>query len=313
VASAAQVLPSRFEAGQVYVTPTTKSGDSLLLYTDTGGGGAFLLEAAAKRLALNTIDVDEARQKEQGLPPGGRRIPMPEFAAAKSIPAPRDNEGRLLVMPDATAAQELPAGIRPFDGMLGQSWFAGRIWTWDYPGQQFRVESDNWRAPSGMRRIPLGFKTGSNGKRLSDFPRMEIRIDGQTLPMLLDTGAMTLLTPAAHKTLADSLPAERATSMIASSIFQSWRSAHPEWRVIEQAQTGTGSAMIEVPEVEIAGQRVGPVWFTQRPDRAFHEYMSGMMDARVEGAIGGNVFEHFVMTVDYPHATAYFRCARDCR
>src|SRR5688572_30850866 len=95
VASAAQVLPSRFEAGQVYVTPTTKSGDSLLLYTDTGGGGVFLLEAAAKRLALDTVGVDEAQQKAQGMPPGTRLTTMPAFAAAKSIPAPRDNEGRL--------------------------------------------------------------------------------------------------------------------------------------------------------------------------------------------------------------------------
>jgi len=65
--------------------------------------------------------------------------------------------------------------------------------------------------------------------------------------------------------------------------------------------------------VEIAGSRIGPVWFTHRPDAAFHDMMSSMMDARVEGAIGGNVFRHFVMTVDYPGAAAYFRCVRSCR
>ena len=71
--------------------------------------------------------------------------------------------------------------------------------------------------------------------------------------------------------------------------------------------------MIEVPAVEIGGASVGPVWFTWRPDKNFHDYMSGMMDGRVEGAIGGNALAHFVMTVDYPGAAAYFRCARDCK
>lgn len=310
--AATQVLPSRFEAGQVYVTPTTSSGQSMLLYTDTGGG-LFLQEGAANRLALDATGVDEAQQKEQGLPPGARLTRLPAFVTGKSIPAPAGNDGRLLVMPAATVKGGSIPGARQTDGMLGQAWFAGRIWTWDYPGQQLRIESDDWRATSNMQRIPLGFKTGADGKRVTDFPRMEIKVDGQALPMLLDTGAMTVLSAEAHKKLADNLPTERATSMIADTIFQAWRRTHPEWRVIEQAQAGTGSAMIEVPEVEIAGQRIGPVWFTQRPDHNFHEFMSGMMDARVEGAVGGNAFEHFVMTVDYPRAAAYFRCARDCR
>jgi hypothetical protein len=40
--------------------------------------------------------------------------------------------------------------------------------------------------------------------------------------------------------------------------------------------------MIEVPEVEIAGSLVGPVWFTWRQDKSFHEFMSSMMDKQVE-------------------------------
>ena len=310
--AATQVLPSRFEAGQVYVAPTTHSGESMLLYTDTGGG-LFLLDTAVNRLALDTNGVGEAQQKEEELPPGARLTRLPAFAPGKSIPAPSGNDGRLLVMPATAAAQGTLPGARQVDGMLGQAWFAGRVWTWDYPGQQLQVEADAWHAGKDMQRIPLGFKTDADGKRLSNFPRMEIKVDGQSLPMLLDTGAATVLTAEAHKTLADGLPAERATSMIVDTIFQAWRKAHPEWRVIEQAQVRNGAAMIEVPEVEIAGQRVGPVWFTRRADSNFHEYMSGMMDARVDGAIGGNAFEHFVMTVDYPRAAAYFRCVRDCR
>ena len=38
-----------------------------------------------------------------------------------------------------------------------------------------------------------------------------------------------------------------------------------------------------------------------------------MTDKRVEGAIGGDAFRHFEMTIDYPKAVAYFRCVKDCK
>lgn len=62
-----------------------------------------------------------------------------------------------------------------------------------------------------------------------------------------------------------------------------------------------------------AGYLPGPVWFTERPDASFHQFMGQWMDKTPEGAVGGNVFCHFVMTVDYPDATAYFRCVHGCR
>jgi hypothetical protein len=65
-------------------------------------------------------------------------------------------------------------------------------------------------------------------------------------------------------------------------------------------------SMIEVPEVRIAGQSVGPVWFTQRPDAAFHDFMAQWMDRPVDGALGGSAFRFFRMTVDYPRARASF-------
>jgi hypothetical protein len=52
---------------------------------------------------------------------------------------------------------------------------------------------------------------------------------------------------------------------------------------------------------------VGPVWFTYRPDKSFHEYMSSMMDARVEGALGGSALRYFRVTVDFPHGRAVFQ------
>ena len=71
-------------------------------------------------------------------------------------------------------------------------------------------------------------------------------------------------------------------------------------------ETVRGMRMIEVPEVSIAGFRVGPVWFTERPDPNFHQYMSQWMDRRVDGALGGNALRFFRVTVDYPVAVAHF-------
>jgi len=299
-------LPARFESDLVYLD-VPHPGGGLRLYTDTGGG-MFLRQAAVERLGLPSTAAPAELVAEVG--PHARLTPWPRALTTAGLPAPTHGDASLLVMPPQ-AGGELP-GLAHDDGMLGQAWFADRVWTWDYPAGRLRLEPAHWRAPSDAVAVALQFKTGEDGQRQTSFPRMEVVIDGRVLPLLLDTGAMTVLTQPALAQLGDGRPAQRATSMIADSVFQAWRRDHPDWRVIEQAQAGTGSAMIEVPWVEVAGQRVGPVWFTHRPDANFHQFMSSMMAARVEGALGGNALGHFVMTIDYPRAQAWFRCTAAC-
>lgn len=302
----AQILPAQFEADRVYLQASDGLGQQLRLYTDTGGG-LFIKQAAVERLKLISEPLtDPLALREVG--DRARTTRLPTFALAAFIPPPLADGGKLMVLPAELAGRQLP-GTSEDDGMLGQAWFDGRIWTWDYPGQVFKLERSTWKPGADMQRIPLGFKTDPQGQRITAFPRMQVSIDGKVYSLLLDTGAMTVLNPSALIALGEDGPAERATSMITDSVFRAWRKAHPDWRVIEDAQAGMGSAMIEVPEVIIAGYKVGPVWFTQREDRNFHDFMSSFMDARVDGALGGNAFRHFVMTVDYPGAAAYFRCA----
>lgn len=138
------------------------------------------------------------------------------------------------------------------------------------------------------------------------FPRIQVVVDGEILDLLFDTGAHTPLTPLAHATIGDGRAAIRSTSFISNSIFQKWKIAHPNWRVIDKAEMGSGEAMIEVPEVTIAGYSVGPVWFTRRADKNFHEFMSQWMDRRIEGALGGNALRFFRIVVDYPQQSAFF-------
>lgn len=294
-------VPAQFIADRVYVVPTTRGGERLRLYTDSGGG-LFLKQSTVNRLHLPSRPLTD----------GAFAVKLPPFAPGKGIPAPLENDGWLVVAPASMEKGQLP-GLSRDDGLLGEAWFAGRVWTWDYPGKRLLLDGADWRPEAGAERVTLGFKTDVRGKRENDFPRVGIKVDGRPLPMLLDTGAMTMLTPAAMESLHDDLPAERATSMIVASIFDAWHKAHPGWRVIQDAQAGTHAAMIKVPFVEIAGQRVGPVWFTERPDRNFHQFMSSMMAGRVEGSIGGNALGHFVMTIDYPRGAAYFRCTLACQ
>ncbi|MBA4182583.1 MAG: hypothetical protein H0X49_01035 [Acidobacteria bacterium] len=155
-------------------------------------------------------------------------------------------------------------------------------------------------------RIALGFQTKSSGARAANFPRIQVSIDGEPIDLLFDTGASTALTDNALAALNDKRPAVRATSFITARIFEQWRKKHPQWRVVENAEKGSGQAMIEVPQISVAGYAVGPVWFTRRADKNFHEYMSQWMDKTVEGALGGNALHYFRITVDYPRAVAVF-------
>jgi hypothetical protein len=75
--------------------------------------------------------------------------------------------------------------------------------------------------------------------------------------------------------------------------------------VIERG-TEAGADLIEVPEVAIAGQHVGPVWFERRNVGTFEDYMSRWMDQPIVGALGGNALGFFRVTIDYPNAVAFF-------
>jgi predicted aspartyl protease len=302
-ANAGQDIAARFEADTVYVALTTARGQRVELYTDTGGGGLILSEQAASRLHLKVGPSDDVGLKSE-FGPNATIADAPALAAA--VPAlPKT----AIVVPKAT---QIPSWPEQGDGFVGAPWFAGGVWTWDYPGHHLIHERNDWEPPAQATTVPISFKVDADGRRPSNFARVSIRIDGRELPMLLDTGAETFLTQDALH-LVGGGPALRATSMMSASIFDGWRGAHPEWPFIDKAQVATGAAMIEVPAIEIAGHTVGPVWFTRRSDASFHQFMSSMMDARVEGALGGNALRFFVMTIDYPKARLALACHAACR
>jgi len=288
-------LPVRVSEHRFFVTPKTRDGRTMVLYTDTGGG-LFVSEQTVERFGLEVTKVEA----DGGVTDAAA---LPDFAPTASIPAFQALGGRLPVIPDAKAQM-----FGPVDGLLGQAWFRDRVWTFDYPGKRLL-----WRAPDDLpphdtrHRVTLGFPTNKNGQRGSSYPRIQISVENVVIDLLFDTGATVNLSASAVAALNDGRPPLRATSFISASTFAGWKTRHPDWRVIESAdQTVAGEPMIQVPQIEVAGFTVGPVWFTRRPDDNFHQWMSQWMDKQIDGALGGSALQYFKVTVDYPNAVAVF-------
>jgi len=302
-----QEMPTAFDGGHFYATPALADGRPLRLLVDTGGGGGagwyVLYQAAVARLHLATdsCQLDEKITTVKAI----------AYRAGKGLAAINDTpcHAPAIVIDEAGDGE---------DGMLGPGYLMNHIWTFDYPARQLWLESPRWKAPAGMHHAGLGF-VRKDGKAVMGYARMTLAVDGAPIDLLLDTGAT------AHPTDAGMASVESvnghgiaAASYIVSSVFDQWHRKHPQWRVIDAGdnlKTGHYVArLIEVPEVTIAGWKIGPVWFTERPDGAFTGAggMSDYTDKTVFGAVGGNVFRHVVMTLDYPRATAWFACASGC-
>lgn len=288
-------LPVKYDEHRFYVQPVTADGTTLNFFTDTGGG-LFIFSDVAERLKLL---VQEVKTEEGVL----RTVTLPDFKPGTTIPSPLGSRERLFVAP----VTERNSMSQDWSGMLGQQWFAGRTWQFDYPNRRLLLLADgDLPKQKEKHRVALGFQTKNSGTRATNFPRIQVFIDDETIDLLFDTGASTRLSSDALAALNDKRPTDRATSFITASIFEKWRKRHPQWRVVERAEEGTGQAMIEVPKISVAGYTVGSVWFTRRPDKNFHEYMSQWMDKKVEGALGGNALRQFRISIDYQRAVAVF-------
>ncbi|HEV2539596.1 MAG TPA: hypothetical protein VGU03_07790 [Frateuria sp.] len=300
------VVPTLYQAGHFYAVPRTADGQSLKLLVDTGGGGSggmyWLTQAAATRLQLKTGTCKL----------GGEPVAVaqpPAYKSGRGLPPP-------LPGPCGTALM-INGGSYDVDGQLGAGYLPGRVWTFDYPARRLTLEGAGWHPDPASHSTALGFQRNAKGELASGFARITLRVDGQPLDMLLDTGATAHPTAAGEKASGTpTVGGYGVASYITTSMLEHWRRAHPDWRVVDKGDDLFGAQratrLIEVPRVGVAGWSAGPVWFTERPDHAFHVFMSSMMDKPVEGAVGGNVLGHFTMTIDYPGAKAYFRCVTGC-
>ena len=295
------LIPTRYEDHRFIAIPTTGDNVILSLFTDSAGG-LFLYEDVVKRLHLSPIRLPGATSKSEPL----RAVALPQFKPAMAIPPPLGSEGgRLFVFPRQQG--EKSKAMVKHDGMLGQQWFAGRVWMFDYPNKRLLwLHADDLPPHDKAHEVSLGFKTDESGKRVANFARLPVEIDGEVMDFLFDTGATNVLPEDVLEKLGDGGPAERATSFLVRSVFEKLKKRHPDWRAFDGIKTLTGNAMIEVPKIKIGGYAVGPVWFTVQSDFAFHTYMAQFMDKPTEGAVGGSALHYLQVTVDWPKAVAVF-------
>lgn len=287
-------VPARFVGDRVYVRLETANGGELTLYTDTGGGSLIVTRAAAMRLHLPTDPIDDPEARAELGPDAAMTVPPKLARRLPPLPS------RAFVV---LHASQVPGWPEQADGFVGAQWFGRGVWTWDYASGHLSYRSSI--SAAHCQSIPLGFKTDERRDRPTSFARIAVELGGSELQMLLDTGAETLLTDASRSAIADGGPKFRATSMLEATEFDAVHRLHPDWPFIEHGQVGTNAAMLRVPAVTIGHVKTGPVWFTRRPDSAYKNFMSSMMDQPVVGSIGGNAFHGLVLTIDYQGARAW--------
>ncbi|MDR9418198.1 hypothetical protein [Gracilimonas sp.] len=312
-----QKLPAKFEANQIYIETVTMEKDTIKFFTDTGGGGIFITQQLADNLDLK-IEKEKAGGRQlmvADIPELQSNYKIPfmhyDFDSAKETVLNRKKDlfaNKMLVMPPATGMNKKLQEEGVIDeGMLGQDWFATRIWTIKYGEEELLLHnsfnSDNLRQE---HMVDLFFSKDDRNRHKTHLPRIQAYVNGERLNFLLDTGATTFVSNNAHKKMDDNLPPTRGASYITQSKFEKWHEENPNWQVIKKGEKFTGANYIKVPEIRIAGHTVGPVWFTTRPDQVFREHMASMMDKEIIGALGGSVFQFFQMTLHYPEEYAIF-------
>jgi len=295
------LLPSKFIDGErFYLKIVSVNGDTLLGFCDTGGGFTAIYPNVIEKLNLsskvkslkveestfNIIAFDEI-VKDKRIPKIEKPFYLPVEQSVFVVPDKKYLEGESLVLIKAI----------PHDVFLGQHFFMGKAWTFDYPKEKVWVNTPILKNKRNRKNIQnLGFKKNTEGRKLFGHPSMKVEIDGDTLAVLFDTGASFILSDSGQAKLGTS-QLSIAGSFIAKSIYTKWRSKHPDWNVFEKSDMNAD--IIEVPEVKIGTYTVGPVLFSVRPDESWSKNMINSMDKVVKGAIGGTVLRYFKIKVDY--------------
>jgi hypothetical protein len=298
---AGTLVPTEFVAGRIFAVWHLTNQRDLRLYTDTGGGAIQLYLDAVRRIGAVIDTVHGTRGRELLI------AKVPRIDGARAFPPMpiRDSaSNEFLVVPGEAAPDEAPGFS--WDGRLGAAWFAGGVWTFDYPDEALFYNGAAAAGPTDPSCwVPLGFQVDSATHQVNIYPRIAATVAGDTIQFLVDTGARTVLTDHALAVIGDGQSRYRATSFIQADRFDAWHAAHPDWLVVEHAEAGSDSAaMIRVPEIDVGGLRIGPVWFTERPNMAFRDILSQSTDRPVDGALGGSAWKDVVVIVDYPRKRA---------
>ena len=304
IAETRDQVPTVYEAGHFFVTPPDGHGGKLRLLVDSGGSGArgmFVMYAGALKragwpvrschFAGTTAKVTDAPPSVRAMLPNGTSTPCGASAFV-------NEEGSAMVGED---------------GLIGAGYLPNSTFTFDYPGQKLWREASGWKPAKGSRSTPLSIPRTADGLA-GGLPLFHLVIDGQTIPMLLDTGATAK--PSANgkrETGIETVNGFGVASYVPHRLFEKWHAAHPDWQVVDDGdELISHTRLIRVPEVRVAGWSVGPAWFTERSD-ANIDFLNDYTTDSVSGSAGANIFKHFRMTLDYAQGAAWFDCVTGCK
>ena len=304
------LLPSQFIQGErIYLKMATASGDTVLGYCDSGGGFTAIYPDVVDKLQLQA-----AVQQTMVDSTAYSSIPFAAVVKDKDIaPTVTDPSTPFITTPSFTVpSKAMMQGeigfVRkfiPHDAFLGQFFFLGKAWTFDYIHQQVWVNTPLSLADSAAPGVEkLGFKKNAEGKKTNGHPSMTIVVEGETIDVLFDIGASLILSPNGKQAL-NTTESSAGGSFIARSIGDKWHTQHPDWTYVEKAELN-GMPMIRVPLLTIVGRKIGPVWFSMRPDAVWSQMMIHSMDKVVKGAIGGSAFKYLKVTIDYNNELVKF-------
>ncbi len=302
----AMLLPSLFLNGErFYIKMLTNNGDTALAYGDTGGGICMVPQEVIEKLQLQS-------KLKYGLLKGLMPIKYIQFSDIvkdKIIPPPtqlRDKilrrplsrvEVPFLMIPPYDDEMKFMQQSMPFDIFLGQNFFMGKSWTFDYLHRQVWVNTPLLPTEANKPGVQkLGFKKNLNHENIYGHPSLTIEVNGEPIDVLFDSGATMVLSKEGKKVF-NTTEKTKGASFIAKSIFDKWRKDHPDWKYYKGADYRND--VIEAPLIKIAGLEVGPVLFAERPDEVWSEGMIQTMDKVVKGAIGGSALKYLKVTIDY--------------
>jgi len=299
-----QSVPAKFECNRIYAELKV-NGKFQYFFTDTGGGlRPFTFKETVVTWKITPPKYNEIQEGEN------------KFSLAKiDWPLkigwdfyPRKSEKIELRIADCSKLKDNEFCLmKEFmrEGFVGAGWYADKVWKLNYVKGEVAYSTKSTDIPN-TTSIPLGFKAES-GKRITHQPRMSVEIDGKAHDMLFDTGATAWYSDAAKKELGLKESSFCAASFLRRSVFDELKKKHSDWKVILTGDKFSGgSDLIEIPFVRVGKDSVGPVWFAARKDEIYNWYSKEFMDQNIDGAIGGNIFKHFIVIIDYPNAKASF-------
>lgn len=277
-AADAVTVPMQVELNRPYIdvalTGPTGQHVTAHAYVDTGGGAVLLSAALAEQLGLKATGKPERSQGE---------ALAPTAVPALSI-------GGKPVIVSGASAYIVTDATDTLSHTDAQMMLPGRVLrqhvvVFNYPAHTFTLADPRNFKPDGTT-VQATFG--------ADMPVVQVSIAGNTYHFLLDTGGQYC--------------------MISVAQLGAWEQEHPDWPRIAGAY-GPANMLFGKFEVQLSMLRIAALqWGPFRIDNAgavsravgnYERFMSGVVGTPIIGSIGGNVLDHFKVTIDYPARKIY--------